>query len=178
MQDRCHCSSSGHESNFRAVCVIVIISKENWDGGVKLSRLTHLVGVYSQLGGKTPSKSCQWSMYSSPLKWRIGTNKIHFSRLSNRYIRVSQPPNHDRVTVYTMASQIPGVKDAIGSPVTNLPTPSLIIQRHILEQNISKLHRDVSKLGIDFRPHVKTLKASLQAHAPSFEAFLTSWFRA
>ncbi|KAJ0422648.1 putative serine dehydratase domain-containing protein [Aspergillus carlsbadensis] len=47
----------------------------------------------------------------------------------------------------------------IGKPVTDLPTPSLILSKPTIERNISQLHRDVKDLGIAFRPHVKTLKS-------------------
>ncbi|KAF2010905.1 hypothetical protein BU24DRAFT_48297 [Aaosphaeria arxii CBS 175.79] len=46
----------------------------------------------------------------------------------------------------------------IGRHVRELPTPSLIINKSIIAQNINKLHDDVSRLGISFRPHLKTLK--------------------
>jgi D-serine deaminase-like pyridoxal phosphate-dependent protein len=48
----------------------------------------------------------------------------------------------------------------IGRPALDLPTPSLVLSKHILEENIKKLHEDVTRLGIDFRPHTKTLKVS------------------
>jgi D-serine deaminase-like pyridoxal phosphate-dependent protein len=46
----------------------------------------------------------------------------------------------------------------IGKPVTDLPTPSLILSKPTIERNINQLHQDVKNLGIAFRPHVKTLK--------------------
>ncbi|KAH7137490.1 putative serine dehydratase domain-containing protein [Dactylonectria estremocensis] len=46
----------------------------------------------------------------------------------------------------------------IGKPISELPTPSFVISLPVLKQNIANLHRDVEKLGISFRPHVKTLK--------------------
>lgn len=49
----------------------------------------------------------------------------------------------------------------IGRHVTSLPTPSLIIKRSVLQSNIDALHRSVERLGIQFRPHVKTLKVCL-----------------
>lgn len=48
----------------------------------------------------------------------------------------------------------------VGQPVSNLPTPSLVLSRPVLESNIQQLLQDVEKLGIAFRPHVKTLKVS------------------
>ncbi|PYH47174.1 D-serine ammonia-lyase DSD1 [Aspergillus saccharolyticus JOP 1030-1] len=50
-------------------------------------------------------------------------------------------------------------KSFIGKPAATLPTPSLIISKPILEKNIAQLQEDVQKLGIAFRPHVKTLKS-------------------
>ncbi|KAL4793863.1 putative serine dehydratase domain-containing protein [Aspergillus venezuelensis] len=47
----------------------------------------------------------------------------------------------------------------IGKPVSELPTPSLILSKPTIERNIEQLHQDVAKLGIAFRPHVKTLKS-------------------
>lgn len=46
----------------------------------------------------------------------------------------------------------------IGRPATDLPTPSLILSKPVLERNIQLLLQDVKQLGITFRPHVKTLK--------------------
>ncbi|KAH6968976.1 putative serine dehydratase domain-containing protein [Fusarium avenaceum] len=49
-------------------------------------------------------------------------------------------------------------KSYIGKPISELPTPSLVINLPVLKKNIDTLHRDVEKLGIGFRPHIKTLK--------------------
>ncbi|RKK19510.1 hypothetical protein BFJ66_g16092 [Fusarium oxysporum f. sp. cepae] len=50
-------------------------------------------------------------------------------------------------------------KDYIGKHVSELPTPSLVVNLPVLKTNVQTLHRDVEKLGIGFRPHVKTLKS-------------------
>ncbi|KAL4735428.1 putative serine dehydratase domain-containing protein [Aspergillus similis] len=47
----------------------------------------------------------------------------------------------------------------IGKPVTDLPTPALVLSKSTIERNIKQLLQDVEKLGIAFRPHVKTLKS-------------------
>ncbi|KAE8355061.1 putative serine dehydratase domain-containing protein [Aspergillus coremiiformis] len=47
----------------------------------------------------------------------------------------------------------------IGRPAKDLPTPSLVLSKPILEKNIQQLLQDVKNLGIAFRPHVKTLKS-------------------
>ncbi|CAJ0540381.1 Ff.00g075220.m01.CDS01 [Fusarium sp. VM40] len=49
-------------------------------------------------------------------------------------------------------------KSYIGRPISELPTPSLVVNLPVLKKNIDTLHRDVEKLGIGFRPHIKTLK--------------------
>ncbi|KAL6835745.1 putative serine dehydratase domain-containing protein [Trichoderma sp. SZMC 28015] len=46
----------------------------------------------------------------------------------------------------------------LNKPVSQLPTPSLIVSLPTLKRNVDRLHRDVEELGIGFRPHVKTLK--------------------
>lgn len=46
----------------------------------------------------------------------------------------------------------------IGRSTAVLPTPSFIISKPVIEANIKTLHDDVEALGIDFRPHTKTLK--------------------
>ncbi|KAJ4256859.1 hypothetical protein NW762_008955 [Fusarium torreyae] len=46
----------------------------------------------------------------------------------------------------------------IGKAASQLPTPSLIVSLPVIERNIARLHQDVADLGINFRPHVKTLK--------------------
>ncbi|KXG47662.1 uncharacterized protein PGRI_015320 [Penicillium griseofulvum] len=46
----------------------------------------------------------------------------------------------------------------IGRPVSELPTPALILSKPVLERNTQILLDDVKRLGIKFRPHVKTLK--------------------
>jgi D-serine deaminase-like pyridoxal phosphate-dependent protein len=48
----------------------------------------------------------------------------------------------------------------IGRSASQLPTPALVVSLPVLKRNIEALHRDVAKLGIAFRPHVKTLKVS------------------
>ncbi|KAI9372763.1 putative serine dehydratase domain-containing protein [Aspergillus egyptiacus] len=50
-------------------------------------------------------------------------------------------------------------KAYIGKPAIDLPTPSVILSKPTIEHNINQLHQDVQNLGIDFRPHVKTLKS-------------------
>ncbi|KNG83571.1 hypothetical protein ANOM_009548 [Aspergillus nomiae NRRL 13137] len=49
----------------------------------------------------------------------------------------------------------------VNRPICNLPTPALVLSRPLIENNIKRLHNDVSQLGISFRPHVKTLKVSI-----------------
>ncbi|KAH7192730.1 putative serine dehydratase domain-containing protein [Fusarium flagelliforme] len=49
-------------------------------------------------------------------------------------------------------------KSFVGKPISELPTPSLVVNLPVLKKNIDALHQDVEKLGIGFRPHVKTLK--------------------
>ncbi|EYB31734.1 unnamed protein product [Fusarium graminearum] len=46
----------------------------------------------------------------------------------------------------------------IGKPISDLPTPALVVNLPVLKKNIDTLHQDVERLGIGFRPHVKTLK--------------------
>ena len=46
----------------------------------------------------------------------------------------------------------------IGRPVSELPTPALVLSKPVLEHNTRILLEDVKELGIKFRPHVKTLK--------------------
>ncbi|RSL65533.1 hypothetical protein CEP51_012974 [Fusarium floridanum] len=58
-----------------------------------------------------------------------------------------------------MDHSLENYKSYIGKPISELPTPSLVINLPILKQNVNTLHRDVEKLGIGFRPHVKTLKS-------------------
>lgn len=49
-------------------------------------------------------------------------------------------------------------KSFIGLPATELPTPSLVLSKPVIENNIQQLLDDVKHLNIAFRPHVKTLK--------------------
>ncbi|KAL5089010.1 hypothetical protein Trisim1_006154 [Trichoderma cf. simile WF8] len=46
----------------------------------------------------------------------------------------------------------------LNEPVSQLPTPSLIVSLPTLKRNVDRLQRDVEELGIGFRPHVKTMK--------------------
>ena len=57
-----------------------------------------------------------------------------------------------------MDHSLENYKSYIGKPISELPTPSLVINLPVLKQNVNTLHRDVEKLGIGFRPHVKTFK--------------------
>lgn len=52
------------------------------------------------------------------------------------------------------------LKAFIGQPAAELPTPSLLLSRPVLEKNTSRLLEDVKAAGIGFRAHVKTLKVS------------------
>lgn len=49
----------------------------------------------------------------------------------------------------------------IGRPAAELPTPSLVLSKPVLERNINALLQDVKDLKIAFRPHVKTLKVRI-----------------
>ncbi|EYE91849.1 D-serine ammonia-lyase DSD1 [Aspergillus ruber CBS 135680] len=51
-------------------------------------------------------------------------------------------------------------KSFIGLPATELPTPSLVLSKPVIENNIQQLLDDVKHLNIAFRPHVKTLKST------------------
>ncbi|KAL1633284.1 hypothetical protein SLS58_011150 [Diplodia intermedia] len=51
------------------------------------------------------------------------------------------------------------LKSFIGRPALELPTPSLVLSKPVIEKNCKRLHDDVKSLGIGFRPHVKTLKS-------------------
>lgn len=46
----------------------------------------------------------------------------------------------------------------IGSSISQLPTPAMILSEPILQRNIQKVLDDVENAGVGFRPHVKTLK--------------------
>ncbi|KAJ5325747.1 uncharacterized protein N7506_008849 [Penicillium brevicompactum] len=48
----------------------------------------------------------------------------------------------------------------IGRPASELPTPALVLSKPLLEHNTRILLEDVKRLGIKFRPHVKTLKCN------------------
>lgn len=54
-------------------------------------------------------------------------------------------------------------KSYIGLEASELPTPSLVLSKPVLQNNIQKLLDDVKELDIAFRPHVKTLKVYLRA---------------
>jgi hypothetical protein len=62
--------------------------------------------------------------------------------------------------LFMMDHSLENHKSYIGKPISELPTPSLVINLPVLKKNIDTLHRDVEKLGIGFRPHIKTLKVS------------------
>ncbi|KAF5012026.1 hypothetical protein FDECE_1885 [Fusarium decemcellulare] len=49
-------------------------------------------------------------------------------------------------------------RDFIGSAASGLPTPSLIVKKSVVEENIAQIHREVDVLGIGFRPQLETLK--------------------
>ncbi|KAL2209677.1 hypothetical protein CC79DRAFT_1271106 [Sarocladium strictum] len=46
----------------------------------------------------------------------------------------------------------------IGKPASELPTPALLVNLPVLKRNIDRLYAHVDATGVDFRPHVKTLK--------------------
>ncbi|KAH7058639.1 putative serine dehydratase domain-containing protein [Macrophomina phaseolina] len=51
------------------------------------------------------------------------------------------------------------LKSFIGRPAIEVPTPSIVLSKPVIEKNCKRLHDDVKSLGIGFRPHVKTLKS-------------------
>lgn len=59
----------------------------------------------------------------------------------------------------------------LNKPISQLPTPSLIVSLPTLKRNVDRLHRDVEELGIRFRPHVKTLKV----HTNQALRVFTNW---
>ena len=48
---------------------------------------------------------------------------------------------------------------------TNLPTPSLLLDREKLQHNIARMQASADRLGVGLRPHLKTLKAASAAEA-------------
>ncbi len=55
----------------------------------------------------------------------------------------------------------------IGKPALDLPSPSLVLSRPIMERNASEMLADVSSVkGLSFRPHVKTLKVGNHRYSP------------
>ncbi|EAW13426.1 D-serine ammonia-lyase DSD1 [Aspergillus clavatus NRRL 1] len=68
---------------------------------------------------------------------------------------------HEQKKQYTanMDFSLQSHKSFIGRPASDLPTPSLLLSKPILQQNIQRLLDDVKDLQISFRPHVKTLKS-------------------
>lgn len=62
-------------------------------------------------------------------------------------------------------------KSFIGKPISDLPTPALVVNLPVLKQNIDTLHQDVERLGIGFRPHVKTLKVRYKHNARVTSAY-------
>jgi D-serine deaminase-like pyridoxal phosphate-dependent protein len=48
----------------------------------------------------------------------------------------------------------------IGRPAIELPTPSLILSRNIIEKNCDTVLELVQSMNLDLRAHVKTLKVS------------------
>lgn len=55
-------------------------------------------------------------------------------------------------------------QSCLNKPVSQLPTPSLIVSLPTIKRNVNRLHRDVEELGIGFRPHVKTLKVPIKPY--------------
>ncbi|CAG1988113.1 unnamed protein product, partial [Fusarium graminearum] len=66
--------------------------------------------------------------------------------------------NNSRTTHFNMDYSLENHKYFIGKPISDLPTPALVVNLPVLKKNIDTLHQDVERLGIGFRPHVKTLK--------------------
>lgn len=57
-----------------------------------------------------------------------------------------------------MDTPISELRAYIGRPVSDLPTPSVILRQDVLEKNCSRMHESVAAKGLGFRAHVKTLK--------------------
>lgn len=52
-----------------------------------------------------------------------------------------------------------------GSPITSLSTPIAVIDEDIMAQNIARVQMYMDKVGLAFRPHIKTHKIPSIAHA-------------
>lgn len=74
--------------------------------------------------------------------------------------RLSKGPHPALCRHYSTTTMDFSPNSFIDRPASDLPTPSLILSKPVLERNIQLLLQDVKQLGIAFRPHVKTLKVS------------------
>ncbi|KAI9733174.1 MAG: hypothetical protein M1818_007292 [Claussenomyces sp. TS43310] len=52
------------------------------------------------------------------------------------------------------------IEQYIGRPIVDLPTPSCILSKRVLENNCQRMLRDVRTKNLAFRAHVKTLKSA------------------
>lgn len=77
---------------------------------------------------------------------------LHPSSIGSRLIRTLLP-RHSNTRVMSTAPE-----SFIGQSALELPSPSLVLSRPIMEQNASAMLADVAAKGFSFRPHVKTLK--------------------
>ncbi|PWY86835.1 hypothetical protein BO70DRAFT_311661 [Aspergillus heteromorphus CBS 117.55] len=59
---------------------------------------------------------------------------------------------------------MPPYAPTIGSPLTTLDTPSMIVDLALMESNISKLFSTLLPTGVSIRPHLKTTKSAILAH--------------
>ena len=48
----------------------------------------------------------------------------------------------------------------MSQPLTSLETPALLLDEARMDRNILRMRQQVHKLGVAFRPHVKTNKSS------------------
>ncbi len=53
---------------------------------------------------------------------------------------------------------------AVGSRVTDLDTPALIVDLDILESNIARMAGTFREYGVGWRPHTKAIKIPAIAH--------------
>lgn len=79
----------------------------------------------------------------------------HKPSLSLRKLPTAMPFPYELTPLADKAKLLEAYK---GKKKSELPTPSLIVDRSIFKENCTKMLQNASKLGADFRAHVKTHK--------------------
>jgi hypothetical protein len=85
-------------------------------------------------------------------------------RLQALYTQVAGSPSDN--SLGGMDQTVEEIRAYIGRPISELPTPSIILDKAVIENNCRVMLDNVKDKGLALRAHVKTLKVKITSTTP------------